>query len=324
MRRRDFITLFASTTVAWPLAARAQQPVIGWLNSGTATGYADRTAKFQQGLKEAGFIEGQTATTEYRWAELKLDRLPSLAADLVSRQVSVIAATGSPASALAAKSATTTIPIVFENGADPLQIGLVTGLNRPGGNITGVTNFSSELGAKRLGLLRELVPAATSIGILINPTRPGGEAQLAQEEKAAKSLGLTPHVLKVASERDFEATFESLAQQKIGALVISTDALFNDRRDRIAALAKRYSIPTIYEFRQSVDAGGLMSYGASDLDSYFQTGALVGRILKGEKPADMPILQPTKFELVINMKTAKALGLVIPSGVMAIADEVIE
>ena len=327
MRRREFITLLGGAAATWPLTARAQQPalpVIGWLNSGTAAGYVDRTATFRQGLNEAGYTEGRNVAIEYRWAEIHIDRLPAMAADLLHRQVSVIAATGSPASALAAKSVTTSIPIVFETGADPVQIGLVASLNRPGGNITGVTNFSAELGAKRLGLLRELVPSVTALAILVNPNRPGGDAQLAQEQEAARALGLSVHIFNATSERDFDTVFQNLVELKAGALVISTDALFNDRRDQIVALARRHSVPTIYEFRQSVVAGGLMSYGASDLDSYRQTGMLVGRILKGEKPADLPVLQPTKFELVINMTTAKALGITIPPGVFAITDEVIE
>jgi putative tryptophan/tyrosine transport system substrate-binding protein len=329
IRRREFIATLGCSAAAWPLAARAQQPAmpaIGWVNSGTAAGYADRMATFRQGLNESGYSEGRNVAIEYRWAELQLGRLPALAVDLARRQVSVIAATGSPASALAAKSATTSIPIVFENGADPVQIGLVASLNRPGGNVTGVTNFSAELGAKRLGLLRELVPSATSIAILINPVRPGVDAQLAQVQEAARAIGLSLHILKASSERDFDTVFQNLVELKAGALVISTDALFTDtgRSDGIVALARRYSVPTIYEFRRSVVAGGLMSYGTSDLDAYRQCGILVGRILKGEKPADLPVLQPTKFELVINMKTAKALGLTVPPGVLAIADEVIE
>ena len=310
-----------------PLAARAQQPalpVIGWLNSGTAAGYTDRRATNRQGTHDAGYTEGRNVAIEYRWAETHLDRLRALAADLAHRPVSVIAACGSPASALAAKSVSTSIPIVFETASDPVQIGLVASLNRPGGNVTGVTNFSAELGTKRLGLLRELVPSATSIAILVNPSRPGGDAQLAQEQEAAHALGLSVHILTASSDRDFDTVFQNLVQLKVGALAISTDALFNDRRDQIVALAKRNSVPTVYEFRQSVVAGGLMSYGASDLDSYHQTGILVGRVLKGEKPADLPVLQPTKFELVINMKTAKALGITIPPGVLAITDEVIE
>jgi putative tryptophan/tyrosine transport system substrate-binding protein len=326
MQRREFISLLGGAVAAWPLAARAQQSmrVIGWLNSGTPAGYADRTAAFRQGLNEVGYTEGRNVAIEYRWAEIQIDRLPALAADLARRQVSVIAATGSPASALAAKSVTTTIPIVFETGADPVQLGLVASLNRPGGNVTGITNFSAELGAKRLGLLRELVPSATSIAILVNPTRPGIDTQLAQEQEAARALGLQLHILKASSERDFDAAFLTLVQLQAGALAIITDALFNDRRDQIVASARRYSVPTIYEFRESVVVGGLISYGASSPAAYRQAGILAGRILKGERPAELPVQQPTKFELVINMKTAKQLGLTIPPGILAIADEVIE
>jgi putative tryptophan/tyrosine transport system substrate-binding protein len=288
MRRRDFIRGLAGSAAAWPLGAHAQQPampVIGWVNSGTSVGYANRAATFRQGLNEAGYSEGRNVAIEYRWAELQLGRLPALAVDLVRRQVSVIAATGSPASALAAKSATTSIPIVFESGADPVQIGLVASLKRPGGNVTSVTNFSAELGAKRLGLLRELVPSATSIAILVNPVRPGVDAQLAQVQEAARALGLSLHILKASSERDFDAVFQNLVELKAGALAISTDALFTDTggSDSIVALARRYSVPTIYEFRRSVVAGGLMSYGTNDLYAYRQCGIL-GRVLKGEKP----------------------------------------
>jgi len=231
---------------------------------------------------------------------------------------------GSPASALAAKSATTTIPIVFINAADSVQLGLVASLNRPGGNVTGVTSVSTELGAKRLGLLRELVPSATSIAVLVNPARPGVDAQLAQIQEAARALGLPLHILKASSERDFDAIFRAVVQLRAGALAIMADALFTDRSDQIVALARRYSIPTIYEFREAVAAGGLISYNSSILEEYRQGGILTGRILKGEKPADLPVLQPTKFELVINLKTAKALGVTIPPGVLAIADDVIE
>jgi putative ABC transport system substrate-binding protein len=325
-KRREFISLLAGGA-AWPLAARAQQPavpVIGWLHSGSPAVRRDQVAAFQQGLAEVGFVEGRNVAIEYRWAEDQLDRLPALAADLARRQVSVIAACGSPASALAAKSATTSIPIVFENAADPVRIGLVASLNRPGGNVTGVTNFSAELGAKRLGLLRELVPSATSIAVLVNPARPGVDAQLAQAQEAARALGLPLHILHAGSERDFDAVFLTLVQLRAGALVIAADALFNDRRDKIVALARRYSVPAIYEFRQSVAAGGLMSYGTKLLDAYRQTGMLAAKILSGAKPADLPVMQPTKFELVINMRTAKALGIEIPISMQLLADEVIE
>src|SRR5262245_19747863 len=324
-RRREFIALLGGA-VGWPLAARAQQPttpVIGFLSSGGQ--HSDdvrRLTPFRQGLNETGYTEGRNVTIEYRGAENRIDRLPELASDLARRQVSVIAAAGSPASALAAKSATKTIPIVFTNAADPVRIGLVASLNRPGGNVTGVTELGA--GAKRLGLLRELVPSATSIAVLVNPTRPGVDAQSAQAQEAARALGLPLHILTASSERDFDAIFLNLVQLRAGALVISADALFNDRSDQIVALARRHSVPTIYEWRQTVEAGGLISYGTSRQDAYRQSAILVGRILKGEKPADLPVLQPTKFELVINMKTAKALGLTVPPGILAIADEVIE
>jgi putative ABC transport system substrate-binding protein len=281
-------------------------------------------ATFRQGLNEAGYTEGRNVSIEYRWAENQIDRLPALAADLARRQVSVIAACGSPASALAAKSVTTTIPIVFENGGDPVQLGLVASLSRPGGNVTGATNFSAELVTKRLGLLRELVPSATPVAVLVNPTRPGVNAQLAQVQEAARTLGLPLHILKADNQRDFDEVFLTLVQLRVGALVIAADALFADWRDQIVGLAKRYSVPSIYEVREFVAAGGLMSYGTSLPDVYRHVGILAGRILKGEKPADLPVTQPTKFELVINMKAAKALGLTIPPGVLAIADEVIE
>jgi len=319
--RRELLVALGGAAAVWPLAARAQQPampVIGWLHSATPAGYAQMmTAAFRQGLSEGGYIE-------YRWAENQIDRLPALAADLARHQVSVIAACGSPASALAAKSVTTSIPIIFENGGDPVQLGLVASLSRPGGNVTGATNFSAELVTKRLGLLRELVPSATSVAVLVNPTRPAVDAQLAQLQEAARALGLPLHILKAGNQRDFDAVFLTLVELRASALVIAADALFADRRDQIVDLARRYSVPTIYEVREFVAAGGLMSYGTSLPDVYRQVGSLAGRILKGEKPADLPVTQPTKFELVINLKTAKELGLTIPPGVLAIADEVIE
>ena len=326
--RRELLAALGGAAVAWPLAARAQQPampVVGWLHSATPAGYAHMmAATFRQGLNEAGYTEGRNVSIEYRWAENQIDRLPALAADLARHQVSVIAACGSPASALAAKSVTTSIPIIFENGGDPVQLGLVASLSRPGGNVTGATNFSAELVTKRLGLLRELVPSATSVAVLVNPTRPAVDAQLAQLQEAARALGLPLHILKAGNQRDFDAVFLTLVELRASALVIAADALFADRRDQIVDLARRYSVPTIYEVREFVAAGGLMSYGTSLPDVYRQVGSLAGRILKGEKPADLPVTQPTKFELVINLKTAKELGLTIPPGVLAIADEVIE
>jgi putative ABC transport system substrate-binding protein len=328
MQRRQFITLVGGTVIAWPLAARGQQaavPVIGFLSSASRdVDDVRRLPGFRQGLNETGYTEGRNVAIEYRGADDQIDRLPALAADLARRQVSLIAAVGSPASALAAKSATTTIPIVFLNAADPVKIGLVASLNRPGGNVTGVTELGADLGAKRLGLLRELVPSATSIAVLVNPKRPGVDAQVAQAQEAAQAVGLQVHILEASSERDFDTAFLTLVKLRAGALVISADALFNNRGDRIIALARRYSIPTIYEWREAVAAGGLISYGTERSYAYRQNGILAGRILKGEKPSDLPVLQATKFETVINLRTAKALGLTIPPGVLAIADEVIE
>jgi putative ABC transport system substrate-binding protein len=327
MRRREFITLFCGTTAMWPLAARAQQPamhVVGFLNSASLPNYESNVSAFREGLANAGYIEGRNLTIEFRWAESRLDRLPALAADLVRRQVSVIAACGSPTAALAAKSATASIPIVFETGADPVQIGLVASLNHPGGNVTGITNFSGELAAKRVGLLRELVPSATSIAALVNPTRPGADAQSSQIKEAARAIGLPLHIVKAASEHDLDPAFASLAQLKVGGLVMTADALFTDRRHQVVALAKRYAVPTIYEFRHFVAAGGLLSYGPDTTDSYRQTGNLVGRVLKGERPADLPVMRPSKFDLVINMNTAKALGIEVPNSMQLLADEVIE
>jgi len=318
--------LLSGVTFAWPLAARAQpgMPVIGFLNSTSSGQYAYRLEAFREGLKDVRYVEGRNVAVEYRWAENQIERLPTLAADLAQRKVSVIAAGGSPASALAAKLATTSIPIVFMNAADPVQLGLVASLSRPGGNITGVTTVSTQLEAKRLGLLRELVPSATSIAVLVNPARPGVDAQSAQIKEAARALGLPLHILQASSEREFDTAFEAVRQHRAGALAIAADAMFTAERDRIIALAKRYSVVTMYELREYVTAGGLISYGASGADMYRQAGNMVGRILKGEQPSNMPVLQPTKFELVINMKTAKAFGIAIPPGVLAIADEVIE
>ena len=327
MHRRQFITLIGGTMVTWPLVARAQQaamPVVGWLHSGTPTGQAEQVAALRRGLNEAGYTEGQDVAIEYRWAEDQLDRLPALAADLARQQVSVIAACGSPAVALAAKSVTSSIPIVFENGADPVQIGLVESLNHPGGNVTGITNLSDEVAAKRIGLLRELAPSAASIAILVNPKRPGVDAQAKRAQDAAHRIGLPVYVVKASSAGELDTAFASLVQLGAGGLVITADALFADRRDQVVALARRYSVPTIYEFRIFVTAGGLISYGSDVLDSYRQAGVLVGRILKGAKPGDLPVMRPTKFELVVNTKTAKALGIEVPISMQMLADEVIE
>jgi putative ABC transport system substrate-binding protein len=327
MRRREFISLISSAT-AWPFVAHAQQtpiPVIGWLSSGSRdSDGALRLPVFRQGLSEAGYVEGRNVAIEYRNADDQIDRLPRLAADLAGRQVSLILAAGSPDSALAAKSATSSIPIVFDNSADAVQLGLVASLNRPGGNATGVTTVSAELEAKRLGLLRELVPSATSIAVLVNPSRPRVEAQVTQAQEATRALGLTLHILRASSEHDIEQVFMTLVQLRHGALVITADGLFADHIDQMASLATRYSVPATFQFREFAAAGGLMSYGPRLGDTYRQAGILAGRILKGEKPADLPVIRPTKFELVINMNAAKALGIVVPISMQMLADEVIE
>ena len=328
MRRREFITLLGGATATWPLAARAQQtpmPVIGWLSGGSRdTDDAFRLPPFRLGLNEKGYVEGRNVEIEYRRADDQIERLPALAADLARRQVSLIVAAGRPDAALAAKSVTTAIPIVFENAADPVQLGLVASLNRPSGNVTGVTTVSAELEAKRLGLLHELVPSATSMAVLVNPTRPGVDAQSTQAQQAARALGLSLHILKASNERDLDAVFVTLVQLRAGALIITADGLFADHINQIAALARRYSIPATFQFREFPAAGGLMSYGPVRGEAYRQTGILAGRILKGEKPADLPVMRPTKFELVINMKAAKALGIEVPISMQMLADEVIE
>jgi ABC-type uncharacterized transport system substrate-binding protein len=327
MRRRGFITFLGGAAVATSVGARAQQPrvpVIGFLHSASPDSYAPQVNAFRQRLKETGYVEGQTVAIEYRWAEDQTTRLPTMAAELVHRQVTVIVAGGSPASALAAKSATTTIPIVFMNVADPVGIGLVASFNRPGGNITGATLLSAELVAKRLGILRDLLPSVKSIAMLVNPTRPGVDVQRRQVQEAAQALGLALRILEASSERDFEAVFRTVFSQQDGALIVAPDAFFVAHRAQIADLATRYRLATMYELRNFVEAGGLISYGASSEELYRQGAALTGQILAGKKPADLPVLQPTKFELVINMKTAKALGLSISPDLLSIADELIE
>jgi putative ABC transport system substrate-binding protein len=323
--RREFVTLLGAA-VAWPLGARAQQPampVIGFMNVGTPKEDEYLRAAFQQGVSETGYIEGQNVTIEYNWAEGHPDRLPGLAADLVRRRVSVIAATSTPA-ALAAKDATATIPIIFETAGDPIKLGLVASLNRPGGNVTGMTQLSSELVAKRLGILHDLIPTATTIGLLVNPTDPRAETQTGEMQEAAHALGLQIHVLNASTEGEINTAFAILSQLRLGALLVGTSNLFSRRREQFVTLAARQGVPAIYQYREYVAAGGLISYGTSITDAYRQAGIYTGRILKGEKPDDLPVLRPTKFELVINLKTTKTLGLTIPSGVLAIADEVIE
>jgi putative ABC transport system substrate-binding protein len=325
MKRRDFITLLGGAT-AWPLAARAQQPmpVIGFLGTTTPDDFASRIAAFREGLKEAGYIEGQNVAIEYRWPEGRYDRLPALAADLVRRQVTVIAAVGGEPSPLAAKAATATIPIVFSLGTDPVRLGLVASLNRPSSNMTGVYFLQSELGAKRLGLLHELLPKATVIGMLVNPNFAEAEFHAKEAQEAARSLGVQIHVVRASTVDEFDAAFSILVQQKVGGLFHANDAFFLGERRPLIALAARHALPAIYPWREFVVAGGLMSYSPSLVQAYRQAGEYTGKILKGAKPADLPAVQPNKFEFVTNLKTAKALGLTFPPGLLAIADEVIE
>jgi putative tryptophan/tyrosine transport system substrate-binding protein len=322
MRRRELITLLGGLTVAWPFSAHAQQPdklpVVGFLHSAAPDTYARFVAAFRQGLKETGYVEGQNVTVEYRWAQGQYDRLPELAADMVARRVSAIAATGGDPAALAAKAATTTVPIVFMVGTDPVKLGLVSNLSRPAGNVTGVTFFTGPLGAKRLQLLRELTPAAPAVGMLVNPTNPNAEPDVADVQTAAHTLRWDLHILNA------ESAFATLSRQRIHALLIGTDPFFFSLRDQLVALAAREAVPTIYNLREYAEAGGLLSYGASLADSYRQTGSYVGKILSGAKPTNLPVVQPAKFDTAINLRTAKSLGLDVPTSILLRADEVIE
>lgn len=327
MRRRTFITLFGATAAAWPLSARAQQPgmpVIGFLSSQSPDTYAPFPAAFRQGLKESGFVDGENVTIIYRWAEGHTEKLAALAADLVRRQVAVISATGGVNSAFAAKAATTTIPIVFNSGEDPVKAGLVASLNHPGGNITGVSWFSDEAGAKRLGLVHQLVPNARVVAVLANPQEPETVSNLAAIDAASRTLGLKLIVLDATTAADIEAAFGAMVKQRVDAAVVGTGAFFINQRAQIVALAAQYAIPCIHPDGAAAAVGGLISYGNVLADSYRRNGVYVGRILKGDKPADLPIDRSTKFEMVINLKTAKALGITVPPLLLATADEVIE
>jgi putative ABC transport system substrate-binding protein len=327
MRRRNFITLLGGAAVAWPLAAHAQQPttpVIGFLSARSPAEAASVLAAFRQGLGETGHFEGKNVAIEYRWAEGQYNRLPALAAELVSHQVTVIAATGGEPSALAAKAATATIPIIFTVGGDPVAAGLVASLNRPGGNLTGTTIMALQMGPKRLELLRQLLPNATAMTMLINPAFPTTSAEARELQDAARSLGLQMNVQNASTESQIDMAFTNIVQQRASALIVATDPFLLGQRDQLVRLAARHAIPTMYFLREFVEAGGLMSYGPNIANEYRQAGVYTGRVLKGEKPADLPVMQPTKFDLVINLKTTKALGLTMPQNLLVAADEVIE
>jgi putative tryptophan/tyrosine transport system substrate-binding protein len=324
--RRAFIAGLGAAA-AWPLAARGQQPtlpVIGYLSAQSPNDYAAFLAAFRRGLAETGYVEHRNVGIEYRWAEGQYGRLPALAADLARLQVSVIAATGNTAAVLAAKAVTSNIPIIFITGGDPIKLGLVSGLNRPGGNATGVSFLVNQLAQKRLELLHQLVPAATAIGFLTNPANPLSQAEASDVQAAAQVLGLRAYAENASSERDIDAAFASFVRYRVNAIFVGADAYFVDRRDQVVALAARHALPASYGLPEQAAAGGLMSYGPSQTDVYRQAGVYTGRVLKGEKPSDLPVVQPTKFDLVINLKTAKTLGLAIPPNVLATADEVIE
>jgi putative ABC transport system substrate-binding protein len=327
MRRREFITMFAGAAGMCPLDVRAQQsaiPVVAFLSGGSPNAYAGRVAGFRKGLNESGYVDGQDVAIEFRWAQGQYEKLPVFAADLVRQNVAVILTSGGDVAALAAKAATSSIPIVTVSGTDPVKAGLVASFNRPGGNVTGASFVATELETKRLEILRDVVPTAAAIGVLINPTNPAAESRSKDLQMAARTLERNIHILSASSESELETAFATLIQQRADALLVSTDSFFTSQRDRLVALAARHALPTIYAWREFVEAGGLVSYGPIINEVYRQVGIYTGRILKGEKPADLPFLRPTKFELVINLKTAAALGLTIPPLTLGRADEVIE
>jgi putative ABC transport system substrate-binding protein len=327
MQRRDFITLLGGAAAVWPFAASGQQagiPIVGWLSGVSPEAAQGSVDDFRRGLGEAGYVEGRNVKMEYRWARGQYDRLAAMAQDLVHRQVSVIVTNGGIAAAQAAKAATTIIPVVFQTGVDPVQFGLVSSFNRPGGNLTGITQLASQLSAKRLDLLHKLVPAATTVAMLVNPNNAGSERDADEVQAAARTIGLQVHVFKAHSDSEIEAAFASIVEQRSGALLVAADPLLTSLRDRLVALAARHSLPTIYISRQFAVAGGLISYGTVITDLYRDIGLYAARILKGEKPSNLPVLQPTKFELVLNLKTARTLGITISDNLLSLADEVIE
>jgi putative ABC transport system substrate-binding protein len=327
IRRREFITLLGGAAASWPLTARAQQamPVIGFLSASSPDGYAERLRAFRQGLKEIGYVDGDNVTIEYRWAEGQADRLPALAADLVRRRTAVIAVLGGPAQALAAKAAIKTIPVVFLVGEDPVNLGLVTSLARPGGNLTGINSVSSEVAAKRLNLLREFVPTATRVAVLVNPADASvSQITLGDVQAAARTMTLQIKILKASTSGEIDAAFATFSNDRPDALLVSGDSFFNSRRVQLVHLASYYKVPAAYGSRSYPDIGGLMSYGTDTTDAYRQAGVYAGRILKGARPADLPVQQATKVELVINHQTARMLGITVPPSLLALADEVLE